>query len=81
MSRNQLSEKLTVPKKKIETPLQSKEQKFVAYLRSIGGMDVHQFDDANEATEYGQTLRKTIDGFSLIDVEITYRTVRVRLKE
>lgn len=81
MARNQLSEKPVIARNKNETSLESKEKQFVAYLRSIGGVDVHQFDDTNEATEYGQKLRLTIENSKLIDVEITYRTVRVRLKE
>jgi len=53
----------------------------IEYLKKLGGMDPHFFDTNEEAEEFGRTVRENIEGVSGVEVEISYKTVRIKLKE
>jgi hypothetical protein len=53
----------------------------VEYLEKIGGMDAFFFDTNEEADSFGKQVRKNIeDSAKEVDVDISYKVVRLRLK-
>lgn len=80
MTSNSIKSKVESSAKNIKSSA-SKKKEVIEYLRSIGGMDANFFDDNSIAEDYGHALREKLKGINEVEVEITYRCVRLKLKE
>ncbi len=75
MSKNLIQDMFTAPRKKAPAKLGIAE-----YLEKIGGMDAYFFDTNEEADTFGKSVRKNIENVKEVEVEISYKVVRLKLK-